>query len=162
MQLGADRHLVTNKQEYKELFVRCGCNLMNVELVSNFKQWLNGRWPLTELGSHDIVNSSSNDFIHPLFPSHCSKFLLPNSGHPITHKMKTLLRIIHLNYSRFDNLIGAEKSIGMFQVQYDSVKNYLLDSRARDPVWCLRHFRASAHARSQMPPNVYLRWRCCF
>lgn len=52
------------------------------ELVSNFKQWLNVRWPLTKLSSYDIVNSSSNDFVHPLFLSHSSKFLLPIQNIP--------------------------------------------------------------------------------
>ena len=37
------------------------------ELESNFKQWLNGCWPLTVLGSYNIVNSSSNNLIHPFF-----------------------------------------------------------------------------------------------
>ena len=82
-------------------------------------------WPLTEPGSYHIANSSSNDFVHPLFLSH---ILTPNSEQLITHELKTLLRIIHLNYSRFDNLIGTEKSIGMNWD--DLLKYYLFDPMA--------------------------------
>lgn len=45
--VGAGGHLVTNKQECKELFARCGCHLMNVSWCPiSSSDWMDaGLWP---------------------------------------------------------------------------------------------------------------------
>lgn len=89
-------------------------SLNECESESNFKRRLRRRCPLTELRSSNIVNSSSNDSVCPLFLSQSCRFLFfsfpfPISEHPITHQAKGTIE----DYSsQLFQLIAAKESAG--------------------------------------------------
>lgn len=113
---------------------------------SNFKRWLNGRWPLTELKSHTNVNSCPNDFIHPLFSSHCGNFFFPiqnitslisqrhcrglfitiisaNCGWEISQRVKGMTLVRNEDPWFWFGTIQKKESFWLWQKQTDSSKN---------------------------------------